>query len=311
MIKEGAEQEVVCELEIASNAAKAMISLLRTFEKLSPFVTLQFDKEHLLVTVINTSMTMFSVVRLDAAFFARYALLKDLGDLGIKLDTLLFCNSLRCEGIVNNTSIKLKENSIDFERQLLAEGGNQKIKLNYEVVDFIQAVTPPMEAYEGNLLVALGSVWSKAFDPHLSTVDTQIQLHFNTNNVNLQTSIGKLCTQNCIPSTTFHTWKIQNELKIVAPLYELELISAVAGRLKALLQIRFGPGLPLIIEMVSMGGCLARFVMSVIEGELRDVNQRITHHRKKKQQQRPATTTESFEAGEELEEMLIDSDENF
>lgn len=305
------DDTLICQLEIASSAAKTMISLLRTFEKVSPFVTLQFNAEHLLVSVINNSMTMFSVVRLDTSFFARYTCPRE-EMLGVKLETLVLCNSLRCEGIVNNTRISLKENSFELERQL--DGCSRElIRLNYECVDFIQAVTPPMEEYSGNLLVALGSVWNRAFAPHMSTVDTQIQLHITPSVLNLLTT-DKLCTQNSIPNPAFHTFSNNSKLgdyKLVAPLYELELISALASSLKALLQVRFGPGLPLIIEMVSVGGCLARFVLSVIDGELRDVNQRITNHRRKKrppshqQQTRPV---EEFEAVEELEEMLITSD---
>ena len=306
------------ELDVATNAAKMLIHILRTFEKISPFVTLQFNPDHILLSVINTTMTMFAVVRFDSCFFARYALfnialsnnaLSNNGgednnedNYGLKLDTLLLANALRCDGVHNNTLLLLKDDCIELHRQV--EGGTQLITLYFEVVDFIHAVTPPMHSYEGNLLVAMGSLWHKMISlHHHSPTGTQVQLDISSNNLTLLT-MDKVSTQNSMPSSSFHTWKVQQPIKLVAPLSELLLISSLAD--KALLQMRFGQGLPLIVEMVTMGGCLARFIISVIEGELRDVNQRIVHHRKKRTYRN--TPREDYEKTDELEAMLEDDD---
>ena len=85
------------------------------------------------------------------------------------------------------------------------------------------------------------------------------------------------------------------------------------------MQCRFGSN-PLIIELISSiaSGCLARFVISCLEGDERTLSINNNRRTRKRKPNRPKTADEDdefspykdFQITEELEEMLIEEPDN-
>jgi hypothetical protein len=298
------------------------MSFLKTFGYLSPFVTVQISNDHLKISVINQSLTTFAILKLDSLFFSSFSFNSEynrqLFDIsgGIKLGTSLFSESLKCEAIID-TRVEFCENQIVLSKTLSSDL-ETIIKLNFESIEFIDALV--QDNYP-HMILSLGSVWTRALTPHLVNSRSTFQIHLNFTDTCVKLkSLADIAIENEIPKSVFHTWKKEEstgEYKIIAPLDELIEIMQLADRQKALVQCRFGHN-PLIIELISSvaSGCLARFVISCLEGDERTISISNTRRARKRRQNQTFVQENNdkdeyspykdFQVTEQLEEMLIE-----
>ena len=318
------DDSVILRIEASYKQCKVLMSFLKSFKEFSPFITIQISNDHLKISVINQSLTTFAILKLDSSFFSLFSLNweydRNTFDIsgGMKLGTDLFCESLKCEAIID-TCMEFRVNQVALSRTLCEEL-ETIIKLNYEPIEFIDALVKDNYPH---MILSLGSIWIRALTPHLVNGRTTSQIHLNFTDTCVKLkSFADITIENEIPKTVFHTWKKlegTDEYKIIAPLDELNEIMQLADRQKALVQCRFGHN-PLIIELIGSvaSGCLARFVVSCLEGDERAIsinNNRRT--RKKKLNQRHLSDGDDefspfkdFQVTEELEEMLIGESDN-
>lgn len=182
------------------------------------------------------------------------------------------------------------------------DGLNYSVTLLFEPIDFIQAVAPSAEEYP-NFMVALPSVWNKALIHHFlrRCAESQIELTVTLDRATLVSyTSANAAIQTSIDLRDIYQFSISRECSIRIPISEVFLVVEIASKIKGILQFRFGLiGAPVVMEIVSVGGCLSRFIVSCIEGGADNTILRRT--RKKKQ----AAEDFAYEAPSELEEMLL------
>ena len=229
---------IILRIKASYKQCRALMSFLKSFKEFSPFVTIQVSNDHLKISVINQSLTTFAILKLDSSFFSVFSLNSqydrnsfDISG-GIKLGTDLFCESLKCEAIID-TCIEFNANQVVFSKTL-CEGLETTTKLNYEPIEFIDALVKDNYPH---MIFGLGSVWIRALTPHLvnGRTTSQVHLSFTDMCVKLKSS-ADITIENEIPKSLFHTWKKlegTDEYKIIAPLDELNEIMQLADRQKS------------------------------------------------------------------------------